>query len=94
MSTTGYGAPAFAAHGAAESAHAVAVGRWVRLHPDSCDDGRGYRLRHVDGRYVAGCRNFTAEQAIGHWSNPGHPAPESAARLLAAVQAHIAGGAL
>jgi hypothetical protein len=35
--TTGDGAHAMSAQGAASSAHAVAVGRWVRLLPDSCD---------------------------------------------------------
>ena len=54
------------------------------------DDGRGYRLGTRNGRYFAGCRDFTAEEAVAHWSNPNHPAPESAALLLAAVQAHIA----
>ena len=135
-STTGYEANALSAQGAASSAHAVAVGRWVRLLPDSCDalvlpddpneyhpmliaasdgwtvgrwvtmadgwvgerldvllpnDGRGYMLRYVDGRYLAGCRDFDAEQAIAHWSNPSHAEPASAALLLAAVRAHIAG---
>ena len=54
------------------------------------DDGRGYRLGHRAGRYTAGCRDFTAAEAIEHWSDPDHEAPESAALLLAAVQAHIA----
>ena len=35
-STTGVRAHAMASDGAAESHHAIAVGRWVRLHPDSC----------------------------------------------------------
>ena len=54
------------------------------------DDGRGYRLGHRSGRYFAGCRDFTAAEAIEHWSDTDHEAPESAALLLAAVQAHIA----
>ena len=75
------------------------VGEWVTMtdgqvcrRPDVLlpFDGRGYRLRHVKGRYLAGCRDFTAAEAVAHWSNPNHPAPASAARLLAAVQAHIA----
>ena len=134
-STTGVRSHAFAADGAAESRHAVAVGRWVRLTPTSCaavvlpensdmydptivskndgwtvgvwitaengqiverpdvllpDDGRGYQLTYTGGRYRAGCRSFTAEQAIAHWSNPQHLAPASAARLLAEVETHIA----
>ena len=58
------------------------------------NDGRDYRLGVRKGlhefRYSAGCRDFTAEEAIAHWSNPKHPNPKSAALLLAAVQAHIA----
>jgi hypothetical protein len=77
------------------------VGRWVTMtdgmveeHPDVLlpGDGRGYTLTATPaGRYVAGCRNFDAGQAIAHWSNPDHPAPASAVLLLAAVKAHIAG---
>ena len=135
-STTGFWAHALSAQGTASSAHAVAVGRWVRLLPGSCDalvlpddpdkhhpmlisaddgwcvgrwvtmtdgmveewpdvllpdDGRNYQLVFRGGRYEAGCRRFTADQAIAHWSNPDHEAPTSAALLLAAVRAHIAG---
>jgi hypothetical protein len=53
-------------------------------------DGRGYSLRFKDGRYLAGCRNFDAAEAIAHWSDPNHEAPESAALLLAAVAEHVA----
>jgi hypothetical protein len=133
-STTGDYSHAFAAMGAAESQHAVAVGRWVRLTETSCDaivlpddadkwhpyivakdhgwhvgrwitmvngvveerpdvllpdDGRGHRLQCFDGRYRAGCRSFTADEAVAHWSNPNHEAPLSAARLLAEVKRHI-----
>ena len=52
------------------------------------DDGRGYRLTFRAGYYEAGCRRFTHAEAVAHWSNPDHPAPESAALLLAAVEAH------
>ena len=54
------------------------------------NDGRGYSLRHNDGLYLAGCREFTAEQALAHWSDPSHYSPKSAALLLAAVKAHMA----
>jgi len=54
------------------------------------DDGRGFRLGTRNGRYIAGCRDFTAAEAVAHWSNPDHPASESAALLLAAVEAHLA----
>ena len=52
------------------------------------DDGRGHRLTYRDGHYEAGCRRFTYPEAVAHWSNPEHYAPESAALLLAAVEAH------
>ena len=54
------------------------------------DDGRGYRLGFRGGWYEAGCRVFTATEAVEHWSNPHHENPKAAALLLAAVQAHIA----
>jgi hypothetical protein len=131
---------AFSAEWAAESHRGVAVGRWVRLWPDSCDalvlpnnpdlyhpflvsakpgptlhdgwpvgvwitmdrgqvttrpdvllpdDGRGYRLRFVKGRYEAGCRSFdTAEKAIAHWTNPKHDTPWSAWLLATEVARH------
>lgn len=55
------------------------------------EDGRGYSLRFLNGKYTAGCRIFSALEAEEHWSNPDHRAPASAARLLAAVRAHVAG---
>ena len=76
------------------------VGRWVTMSGGQVEerldvllpnDGRGYMLRHVNGRYLAGCRDFTAEQAVAHWSDPTHPAPQAAALLLAAVKAHLNG---
>ena len=54
------------------------------------NDGRGYRLVWTGNRYEAGCRSFTYDQAVKHWSNPNHEAPDSAARLLAAVEEHHA----
>ena len=136
-STTGVRATAFAANGPAESAHSVAIGKWVRLseasnaavvlppndeyepyivrladgwavdtwitfdgrwiveRPDLLliNDGRGYQLTVDGGRYMAGCRNFSYEEAVKHWSNPDHPAPIAAARLLAEVEKHHAKGA-
>ena len=78
-----------------------AVGVWITMsdagrveeHPDVLAfDQRGYILRwtEADG-YTAGCRRFaTAAAAIAHWSNPRHEAPDSAAILRAAVEAHAA----
>jgi len=48
----------------------------------------GHRLTFRAGYYEAGCRRFSHAEAVAHWSNPDHPAPESAALLLAAVEAH------
>ena len=66
---------------------------WVEERPDVLAfDRRGYMLRwsEADG-YTAGCRRFaTAKAAIAHWSNPDHKAPDSAAILRAAVEAHAA----
>ncbi len=53
-------------------------------------DARGYEFRgfRIDGAWhvVAGCRCFTAEQALRHWTSV-HPNPEClalVARILAA----------
>jgi hypothetical protein len=76
-----------------------AINTWITIESESIverpdvlvvDDGRGYTLRHLDGRYLAGCRNFDYDQAVANWSNPNHEAPASAAILLAAVEAHHA----
>ena len=82
-----------------------AVGVWITMsdagmveeHPDVLAfDLRGYVLQwtEADG-YTAGCRKFaTADAAIAHWSNPRHEAPDSAAILRAAVEAHAASQAV
>ena len=72
------------------------AGRWACVSdgkivqpPDVLDiDRRGYVLRYSDGRYTAGCRDFNAAEALAHWSDPDHCAPESAAILYAAVLAN------
>ena len=66
------------------------VDGWVVERPDVLllGDGRGYTLRFDGKHYRAGCRQFTAEQAIKHWSNPEHHAPHSARLLLAEVLRH------
>jgi hypothetical protein len=81
------------------------VGVWITMsdagmveeHPDVLAlDLRGYILRwtEADG-YTAGCREFaTADWAIAHWSNTNHEAPDSAAILRAAVEAHAASQAV
>jgi hypothetical protein len=54
-------------------------------------DPRRYRpvaVAHADGwRISSGCRWFTVEEAMAHWSNPEHKAPGIAARYIRAVNA-------
>ncbi len=59
------------------------------------NDGRGYQLiaHHgltSDGEpvYLAGCRKLTITGARKHWDDPNHETPESAAKILAAIEAH------
>ena len=37
------------------------------------NDERGYCLDRVGGRYIAGCQNFSAEEAMAHWSSKNYP---------------------
>ena len=54
-------------------------------------DPRGYRplaVAHTDGwRISSGCRWFTVEEAMAHWSNPEHEAPGIASRYIRAINA-------
>ena len=77
----------------ADLAGAVLSGTCVELL--LADDGRGYQVvAHrgllSDGEpvYLAGCRQLTYHGAVAHWSAPDHANPESAARILAAIEAH------
>ena len=61
------------------------------------NDGRGFQvvahsglLSNGETVYLAGCRKLTRHGAVAHWSNPDHHAPESAAKILAAIEAHHA----
>ena len=49
-------------------------------------DPRGYEvigyLRADMLRVIAGCRDFTVEDAKAHWSDPGHQNPDAAADIL------------
>lgn len=64
------------------------------------EDDRGYRLwfsenyRDMGPIYGAGCRRFTLEQALQHWSDPTHYDPESAAQLFDGVIRHATERAL
>jgi hypothetical protein len=50
-------------------------------------DPRGYALIRIGDRYFAGCRNFTAAEAIAHWGAPDYRNPERGAAYVAAVKA-------
>ena len=50
---------------------------------------RSYRLVWHEGRYISGCRSFTAEQALEHWGAPDYPVPERGALYVAAIKKHM-----
>ena len=50
-------------------------------------DTRGYRLDRAGNYYHAGCRRFTAAEAVKHWGSPDYPAPQRGAEYVRAVQA-------
>lgn len=41
-------------------------------------------------KYYAGCRHFTYEEAIEHWSNPGHRESEIVGKYVEAIKKHHA----
>ena len=53
-------------------------------------DPRGYRLDRAGDYYHAGCRRFTAAEAVAHWGAPQYPDPERGAAYVAAVTAEEA----
>lgn len=54
------------------------------------DKERGFRLDRVGDHYFAGCRRFTAAEAIAHWGAPDYPDSERGAKYVAAVRAEEA----
>lgn len=46
-----------------------------------------YRLDRAGDRYIAGCRNFTYEQAIAHWGSDDYPCRERGDAFVAAIEA-------
>jgi hypothetical protein len=50
-------------------------------------DDRKYRLDRAGDHYHAGCRRFTAAEAIAHWGAPDYPDKERGAAFVAAVKA-------
>lgn len=53
-------------------------------------DPREYTLRYLEDEklYTAGCRSFTYEEAVKHWSNPEHADVPAAHVLLKAIEDH------
>ena len=50
-------------------------------------DERNYRLDRAGDHYHAGCRRFTAAEAIAHWGAPKYPDKARGAAFVAAVLA-------
>ena len=50
-------------------------------------DERNYRLDRVGDHYHAGCRRFTAAEAIAHWGSSTYPNKARSAAFVAAVMA-------
>jgi hypothetical protein len=69
----------------------LSVGEWLYLRGTGItalyEDDRGYRLDRAGKRYIAGCRKFTAAEAIAHWGSPEYPTPQRGAAYVAAVKA-------
>ena len=47
----------------------------------------GYRLDRAGDSYIAGCRNFTAAEALAHWGSDKYPDKKRGAEFCAAVTA-------
>ena len=54
------------------------------------DDPRRYQMVYVGGFYHAGCRKFTAAEAIAHWGADRYPDPKRGEAYVAAITAHEA----
>ena len=54
--------------------------------PALFEDERHYRLYRIDRKYVAGCRNFSAAEALEHWGSPDYPDLERGAKYVDAVE--------
>jgi hypothetical protein len=50
-------------------------------------DARNYRLDRAGDHYHAGCRRFTAAEAIAHWGSSKYPDKARGAAFVAAVMA-------
>ena len=69
----------------------LTVGGWLYLYGTAItplfEYDRDYRLDRAGDRYIAGCRNFTAEEAIEHWGGDDYPDKEGGAAFVKAVMA-------
>ena len=68
----------------------LTVAEWLylsstRIKPLYVDE-RNYRLDRAGDHYWAGCRRFTAVQAIAHWGAPTYPDKARGAAFVAAVR--------
>lgn len=72
----------------------LTVGDWLDLSGTAIRplyvDFRGYRLDRAGRRYISGCRNFTAEQALAHWGSPDYPDRARGDAYCAAIRAEEA----
>ena len=64
--------------------------RCTAIIPLYDDHERGYRLNRAGNHYHAGCRRFTAEQALAHWGSPDYPDRARGDAYCAAIQAEEA----
>lgn len=54
------------------------------------EDERGYRLDRAGFHYHAGCRRFTAEEALAHWGSPNYSDKTRGEAYCAAIRAEEA----
>jgi hypothetical protein len=68
----------------------LTVGGWLYLDHTQItallNDPRGYRLDRAGDHYHAGCRRFTASEALAHWGSPSYPDRARGDAYVAAVK--------
>jgi len=72
----------------------LTVGGWLDLTDTQItallNDPRGHRLDRAGTHYHAGCRRFTASEALAHWGSPSYPDRARGDAYVAAVKAEEA----
>jgi hypothetical protein len=72
----------------------LSVGRWLDLRDTAIaalyTSNHGYRLDRAGSSYIAGCRNFTAAEALAHWGGDEYQDKRRGAEFCAAVTAEEA----